>query len=86
MRKYRILPVLLFNSEGQHAPQNTQTMPFSQLLQIRQQYFTQTVGRELNMLTYAVAGMEDCIGPFSRVPCSLRRGLRGFTGKQKCQT
>lgn len=36
--------------------------------------------------TLSVGHMEECIFPFSRVPCSLRQGLRGFTGKQKWQT
>lgn len=40
---------------------------------------------ELRPLINMVAGLEECKGPFSCVPFSPRRGLRGFTGKQKWQ-
>lgn len=41
---------------------------------------------QLRPLTHMVCGIEECKGPFSCVPFSPRRGLRGFTGKQKWQT
>ena len=61
--------------------------PPSAALRFLQQYLTLTVTHmeSLKMLRFSwYGGVNASI--FFHVPCSLRRGLRGFTGKQKWQT